>query len=186
MKVTKTPDMVRSALGSGNAGSIAGVTIGPPSPPSGPGQGIVSSTSNTASWQPIVSTITADGTVLLGPNVAIASGSNISLSMASNTVTIHGTLTASYGSNSNDVASAGAPGASTLISRADHVHRGVTAIAHSSNTLYGTVTLTTPGNTVAIGTRLPERSRCPPPTSPSRSRITPAPAPNSSGTATTS
>jgi hypothetical protein len=56
----------------------------------------------------------------------------------------------SFASNSNDVSSTGAAGSSTLLSRADHVHRGVTSLAHSSNTFYGPITLTTPGNTVAI------------------------------------
>ena len=93
MKITKTPDMVRSSLGSGDATSIGGVTVGPPDPPSGPGQGIISSTSNTASWQPVVSTITSNGSnVLLGPNVNLASGSNIVFSVASNTLTIHSTV----------------------------------------------------------------------------------------------
>lgn len=151
MRITKTPDMIRAALNAGNATSIGGVTVGAPAA-TGPGQSIISSASNTASWQPVVSTITAGGTVLLGPNVAIAAGSNITLSIASNTATIHATLGAlSFGSNSNDVSAIGAAGASILASPADHVHRGVTSIAHSSNTLYGTVTLTTPGNTVAIG-----------------------------------
>ena len=90
MKITKTPDMVRGSIGSGNASSIGGVTIGPPAPPSGPGQGIVSSSSNTASWQPVVSTITSNGSnTLLGPNVNLASGSNIIFSVSSNTLFIH-------------------------------------------------------------------------------------------------
>jgi len=89
MKITKTPDMARGSIGSSDAGSIDGVTIGPPSPPSGPGQGIISSSSNAASWQPIVSTITANGSnVLLGPNVSLSSGSNIVLSITSNTLNI--------------------------------------------------------------------------------------------------
>ena len=90
MKITKTPDMVSGAIGSGNATSIGGVTIGPPSPPSGPGQGLISSSSNTVSWQPVVSTITSNGSnVLLGPNVNLSSGSNIVFSVSSNTLFIH-------------------------------------------------------------------------------------------------
>ena len=89
MKITKTPDMVRGAIGSGNAGSVGGVIIGPPAA-TGPGQGIVSSASNTASWQPIVSTITSNGSnTLLGPNVNLSSGSNIIFSISSNTLFIH-------------------------------------------------------------------------------------------------
>jgi hypothetical protein len=51
----------------------------------------------------------------------------------------------SYASNSNQVGTANAGGASLLVSRADHVHRGVHSISHSSNTFYGDVTLTTSG-----------------------------------------
>jgi hypothetical protein len=52
----------------------------------------------------------------------------------------------SYGSNSNDVGYTDAAGASSLVSRADHVHRGVTSLAHSSNTYTGPVTLETEGS----------------------------------------
>lgn len=54
--------------------------------------------------------------------------------------------TPSYGSNSNEVSYANAPGASSLASRADHVHRGVTSLAHASNTYTGPVTLETEGS----------------------------------------
>ena len=47
----------------------------------------------------------------------------------------------SFGSNTNDVSSAGTMGSSPSNTRADHVHRGVHAIAVSSNTLYGDVAL---------------------------------------------
>lgn len=48
----------------------------------------------------------------------------------------------SYGSNSNDVGNASAAGASSLVSRTDHVHRGVHLItSNGSNTLYGDVNL---------------------------------------------
>ena len=93
MKITKTPDMIRGALGSGSASSIGGVVVGPPPAGSGGGQAIISATSNTASWQPVISTITSNGSnVLLGPNVNLASGSNIVFSVSSNTLFIH-TLT---------------------------------------------------------------------------------------------
>ena len=92
MKITKRPDIVRAARSTGTSGSVGGVVIGG-SPT--PGQGIISSTSNTASWQPIISTITAGGTLLLGPNVAFAAGSNVTLSVTSNTATIHATAAAS-------------------------------------------------------------------------------------------
>lgn len=52
----------------------------------------------------------------------------------------------SYGSNSNEVSYVNAPGASSLVSRADHVHRGVTSISHASNTYTGPVTLETEGS----------------------------------------
>src|SRR3990167_2445530 len=56
----------------------------------------------------------------------------------------------SYGSNSNDISSVSAAGAATEVSRVDHVHRGVTSVAHTSNTFYGPLTFTTPGNSVGI------------------------------------
>lgn len=51
----------------------------------------------------------------------------------------------SYGSNSNEVTYANAPGASSLVARADHAHRGVTSVSHASNTYTGPVTLETEG-----------------------------------------
>ena len=61
-------------------------------------------------------------------------------------VSVAGAATAAaYGSNSNSVATGNAPGASTLASRADHVHLGVRSIAHTSNTYSGPVTLTASG-----------------------------------------
>jgi len=60
-----------------------------------------------------------------------------------------------FGSNATDVSSVGTMGASSSNTRADHVHRGVASISHSSNTLYGSITLTTPGNTVAITSPTP-------------------------------
>jgi hypothetical protein len=55
------------------------------------------------------------------------------------------TSSVSYGSNANDVGYTDAPGASSLVSRADHVHRGVTSLSHASNTYTGPVTLETEG-----------------------------------------
>lgn len=52
----------------------------------------------------------------------------------------------SFGSNTNDVSSVGTMGASASNSRADHVHRGVGSISHSSNTFYGGVTLSAGAN----------------------------------------
>lgn len=56
----------------------------------------------------------------------------------------------SFGSNTNDVSSVGTMGSSASNSRADHVHRGVRSISHTSNTFYGDITLTTPNDGVAI------------------------------------
>lgn len=52
----------------------------------------------------------------------------------------------SYGSNSNEVSFANAPGTISLAAHADHVHRGVTSVSHSSNTYTGPVTLETEGS----------------------------------------
>ena len=57
-----------------------------------------------------------------------------------------GVSTLSFGSNSNSVSAINAPGASPSNSRADHVHLGVTSIAHTSNTFSGPVTLTAGAN----------------------------------------
>lgn len=57
----------------------------------------------------------------------------------------------SYGSNSNDVSSVGAVGASTLVTRADHVHRGVrTVTSNGSNGLFGDVNLVA-GTGIGLG-----------------------------------
>jgi hypothetical protein len=56
------------------------------------------------------------------------------------------TSSVSYGSNSNEVSYNNAPGASSLVSRVDHVHRGVTSLSHASNTYTGPVTLETEGS----------------------------------------
>lgn len=60
-----------------------------------------------------------------------------------------GVSTLSFGSNSNSVAIANAPGASSSNTRADHVHLGVTSLAHTSNTFSGPVILTA-GTNVGI------------------------------------
>ena len=54
--------------------------------------------------------------------------------------------TPAFGSNSNSVATANVGGASTLASRADHVHLGVRSISHTSNTFSGPVTLVAGAN----------------------------------------
>lgn len=59
--------------------------------------------------------------------------------------------TVSYASNSNDVGNPSAAGASTLVSRADHVHRGVrTVTSNGSNGLFGDVNLQA-GTGIALG-----------------------------------
>lgn len=58
---------------------------------------------------------------------------------------VTGVPSLSYASNSNSVAIANAPGASTLVSPADHVHLGVTSVSHASNTFSGPVILTNSG-----------------------------------------
>jgi hypothetical protein len=56
-----------------------------------------------------------------------------------------GVSTLSYASNANAVSSVSAAGASTLVSRADHVHLGVRSISHTSNTYSGPIILTNSG-----------------------------------------
>lgn len=65
----------------------------------------------------------------------------------------------SYGSNVNDIGPANAPGASSLVTRADHVHRGVrTILSNGSNALFGDITiqagtgviLSVSGNTITV------------------------------------
>lgn len=57
----------------------------------------------------------------------------------------------SYASNSNDVGNPSAAGASSLVSRADHVHRGVRTItSNGSNGLFGDVNLAA-GTGIALG-----------------------------------
>jgi hypothetical protein len=73
--------------------------------------------------------------------------------------TTGGTPSLSYASNSNDVGNPGAAGASSLVVRADHVHRGVRSIvSNGSNTLFGNVViqagpgvvLSVSGNTITV------------------------------------
>lgn len=52
----------------------------------------------------------------------------------------------SYGSNANNVSSAGSAGAALGVSRADHVHVGVTSLSHTSNTWTGPITLVAEGS----------------------------------------
>jgi len=144
VKVTRlgqaTPLLSATSLG-GSGGTLDPVVGGGLVP--------VASGSNSWSWGSNVSQITANGSnALLGPSVNFAAGSNITLSVSSNTLTITsaaGGGSTSYGSNSNAVASANDGGASTLASRADHVHLGVRSLAHSSNSFSGPVILTASG-----------------------------------------
>jgi hypothetical protein len=113
-------------------------------------------------WGSNVALITVNGTTLVqGPFVNFANGSNTTVtvdqvgSVASNTIRIHATGgAASFGSNSNQVSYANAPGASTDSSRADHVHLGVTSVSHASNTYSGPVILA-PGANVGITSPTP-------------------------------
>lgn len=145
MKITRIgssfPLLTASTLGGG------GGTI---SPAVGSDLVPVSNGSNGWAWGSNVSRISAGGSNVTGPYVNFAAGSNVTLTIdgavASNTIRIHATSgAASFGSNSNAVSSANAPGASTDSSRADHVHLGVTSLAHSSNTFSGPVILTASG-----------------------------------------
>lgn len=78
---------------------------------------------------------------------AIASNWRLSADGLMNTVWSPESATSvSYGSNSNDVSFSNAAGASALAAKADHVHRGVTSLAHASNTFTGPVTLETEGS----------------------------------------
>lgn len=92
MKVTnfgQNTALVSTAGTAGSAGGIGGVAV---SGPALPGQAIISSSSNTASWQPVISTITSNSSnTLLGPNVNFASGTGITFAVSSNTLTITGT-----------------------------------------------------------------------------------------------
>jgi len=144
MKITRlgqaTPLLSATSLG-GSGGTLDPVV----------GGGLVptASGSNSWSWGSNVSQIFANGSnALLGPLVNFTAGSNITLAVSSNTMTITsaaGGGSTSYGSNSNAVASANDAGASTLASRADHVHLGVRSLAHSSNSFSGPVILTASG-----------------------------------------
>ena len=78
----------------------------------------------------------------------LAGGSNAST--LAHIFPTYSSSTLSAASNTTDVGGSVVLGATGKYSDGAHVHRGVSAIAHSSNTLYGTVTLTTPGNTVGI------------------------------------
>jgi hypothetical protein len=85
MKVTRLgrprPVLSATSLG-GSGGSFDGG--------GNPGGGLVptASGSNTWAWGSNVASIRADGTLVLGPHVAFAEGSGITLSVSSNTVTI--------------------------------------------------------------------------------------------------
>lgn len=99
---------------------------------------------------------TASGSNTLNTgNLNLRAGTGIALALSNtdggtgfDTVTIQniaagGSGSVSYGSNSTRVSSSPAGGASTLVSRADHVHDGVRSIAKAgSSALFGDVTLT--------------------------------------------
>lgn len=55
-----------------------------------------------------------------------------------------------FGSNATDVGSISMGGSASSNSRSDHQHRGVRALSHASNTFYGPITFTTPGDSVGI------------------------------------
>ena len=60
------------------------------------------------------------------------------------------TSTLSAASNTTDVGGGIVVGGTGRYSDGAHVHRGVSSISHTSNTFYGAITFTTPGNTVGI------------------------------------
>ena len=122
-------------------------------PPSG--QVPVATGSNTWAWASNLQTAWANASnQLLGPHINFQAGSGIDLAQASNTLTISalgGGGSLSYGSNSNSVSAANAPGASTLVSRADHVHQGVHQLSsNGSNSLFNDVNLQA-GTGIALG-----------------------------------
>lgn len=83
------------------------------------------------------------GTQLFG-DVAIAEGTNVSITQVGNTLTIASTAGGASPSSSTpqDVAATGAVGTSTDYARGDHAHKGVHSVAKSgSAALYGDVTL---------------------------------------------
>ena len=139
---------VTSMFGGGTAGGPAGQ--------------VPTSNGSNVSWGSNVATIWANGSnQIMGPAVNFAAGSNIEFtfdgavgSQASNTIRIHSTGgggSVSYGSNSNSVGTANAAGASTLVSRADHVHQGVRQLtSNSSNARVGDVNLVA-GSGIALG-----------------------------------
>lgn len=121
-------------------------------PPSG--QVPVATGSNTWAWASNLQTAWANGSnQILGPHINFVSGSGITLSVSSNAMTITSTGggSLSYGSNSNSVSAANAAGASTLVSRADHVHQGVHQLSsNGSNSLFNDVNLVA-GTGIALG-----------------------------------
>jgi hypothetical protein len=89
-------------------------------------------------WLGTAANANAIGGVSFSSNSPALPGS-IPVSISSNMLVWRDAL--SFGSNTNDVSSVGTMGSSPSNTRADHVHRGVHAIAVSSNTLYGDVAL---------------------------------------------
>ena len=78
------------------------------------------------------------GGVTISSNAAAGSGL-ILVATGSNSAIWRDAL--SFGSNANDVGAVSTMGSSPSNTRADHVHRGVSSLAHTSNTLYGGVTV---------------------------------------------
>jgi len=84
VKVTRFGDLAQPAHSSV---SIGGTPVG--GTPSGGGQTIISTGSNTATWQNVVQTITSNSSnILLGPFVNIASGTGLAFAVSSNTLTV--------------------------------------------------------------------------------------------------
>ena len=81
----------------------------------------------------------AIGGVSVSSNSAVVAGS-IPVAIGSNMFAWRDAL--SFGSNANDVSSYSTMGSSPSNTRADHIHRGVHSISHTSNTFYGDVTFT--------------------------------------------
>ena len=127
----------------------------------GPGTTPTATGSNTWAWGSNIAQVTVNGTtVLTGPFLNIANGSNTTVTadvvgaVASNTIRIHATGggSVSFGSNATHVAEVSAGGASSDSARMDHYHAGIAQVtSSSSNTLQrGTLNLR-PGTNVGFG-----------------------------------
>lgn len=151
MKVTRLGypiPVLSSGLGLNSGGRV---------PPGGNDlQVLTSNGSNGRYWGENVRRITADGSnTLLSPDVNFASGSNISFSISSNTLRIHGQAggsSVSAGSNSTRVREVSTAGASTTLwSPFDHAHDGIgTITSSSSNTMQRGTWNIRPGAGIAL------------------------------------